>query len=47
MPAALNGLGLWVSLMLALTVINYGYPIMHLLATPNTAVPVIRIGAAR
>ena len=36
MPAALNGLGLWVSLMLALTVINYGYPIMHLLATPNT-----------
>ena len=46
MPAALNGMGLWVSLMLALTVINYGYPIMHLLTTPNTSVPVVRIGAA-
>jgi len=47
MPAALNGFGLWVSLMLALTVINYGFPIVHLMARPDTSVPVVRIGAAQ
>jgi cytochrome c oxidase subunit 1 len=47
MPAALNSLGLWVSLMLALTVINYGFPIIHLMATPQTSVPVIRVEGPR
>ena len=46
-PVALNGLGLWVSLMLALTVINYGFPIVNLLSMPNTSVPAIRVGAAQ
>jgi cytochrome c oxidase subunit 1 len=30
--------------MVALTVVNYGFPIAHLLATPDTAVPAVRIG---
>jgi cytochrome c oxidase subunit I len=47
MPAALNGLGLWFGLMLALTVINYGFPIAHLMALSSTSVPVIHIDAAR
>jgi len=47
MPAALNGFGLWVGLMIALTVINYGFPIADLLAVPNSAVPVVRIGSAQ
>ena len=46
-PAALNGFALWVSLMIGLTVVNYGFPIAHLLALPNTAVPIVRIGAER
>jgi cytochrome c oxidase subunit I len=47
MPVALNSLGLWVTLMLALTVINYGFPIVHLMARSDTSVPVIRIDHAR
>jgi cytochrome c oxidase subunit I len=47
LPAALNGFGLWLGLMVALTVINYGFPIAHLLATPGTAVPAVRVGALR
>ena len=46
-PAALNGFGLWVGLMIALTVVNYGFPIAHLLAVPETSVPVVRVGYAR
>ncbi len=45
LPAALNGFGLWVSLMVALTVVNYGFPIAHLLSLKNNEVPVISIGA--
>src|SRR5215475_9378409 len=41
LPAALNGFGLWLSLMIALTIVNYGFPILHLLSTPGTAVPAI------
>jgi cytochrome c oxidase subunit 1 len=44
-PAALNSLGLWAAMMIALTVVNYGYPIAQLAATPNAYVPVIPIGA--
>lgn len=43
-PAALNGLGLWVAMMLALTVVNYGYPIVQLALTPEASVPIIPIG---
>jgi cytochrome c oxidase subunit 1 len=46
-PAALNGFGLWVALMVALTLVNYGFPIAYLLATPGTAVPAVMVGAAR
>ena len=45
LPAALNGFGLWLSLMVALTIVNYGFPILHLMATPGTAVPAVVVGA--
>ena len=47
LPAALNGFGLWLSLMIALTLVNYGFPIAHLLTTPGTAVPIVTMGARR
>ena len=47
LPAALNGFGLWLGLMVGLTIVNYGFPIAHLLATPGTAVPAVRVGAPR
>jgi cytochrome c oxidase subunit I len=43
--AALNGFGLWLGLMVALTIVNYGFPIAHPLATPSTAVPAVWVGA--
>ena len=43
-PAVLNGFGLWVAMMVALTVVNYGYPIVQLALTPQAYVPVIPIG---
>jgi len=46
-PAALNGLGLWTALMLLLTLINYGFPIAHLMALHDTATPVVRVGGGR
>ncbi|MRW84881.1 cytochrome C oxidase subunit I [Pseudoduganella sp. FT26W] len=42
-PAALNGFGLWLALMIGLSVINYGFPIAQLINTPNTAVPAVPI----
>ena len=47
LPAALNGFGLWVGLMVMLTVINYGFPIFHLMFRPDSSVPVVHIGASR
>jgi len=44
-PAALNGFGLWVALMIGLTVTNYGYPIVQLALRPGGAVPAVYIGA--
>ena len=44
-PAALNGYGLWVGLMLLLTVINYGFPIANLIGRHDTSVPVVPMGA--
>jgi cytochrome c oxidase subunit I len=45
LPAALNGFGLWLGLMMGLTIVNYGFPIAHLLATSGTAVPAVRVEA--
>lgn len=44
-PAALNGFALWVAMMIALTVVNYGYPILQLAFTPDASVPIVPIGA--
>ncbi len=44
-PAALNGFGIWVALMVALTVVNYGFPIAQLVALKGTSVPAIPVGA--
>lgn len=43
-PAALNSFGLWLALMIGLTVVNYGFPIAQLWSLPNASVPVIPIG---
>jgi cytochrome c oxidase subunit 1 len=43
-PALLNTFGLWVGMMIALTVVNYGFPIVQLASLPGTAVPAITIG---
>lgn len=44
-PRVLNGLGLWVAMMIALTVVNYGFPIYQLARTQQAYVPIIPIGA--
>ncbi len=38
-PAALNGFGLWVALMIGLTVTNYSYPIVQLALRPGARSP--------
>ena len=43
-PAALNTFGLWVALMIGLTLINYGFPIAQLALLEGTSVPAIPIG---
>lgn len=45
MPVALNGFALWVGMMIALTVVNYGYPIVQLASLQEASVPVIPIGS--
>jgi cytochrome c oxidase subunit 1 len=44
LPAALNSFGLWIALMIGLTVINYGFPIVQLIARGETSVPAIFMG---
>ncbi|GAB7546864.1 cbb3-type cytochrome c oxidase subunit I [Cupriavidus sp. 8B] len=44
-PVALNGLGLWVAMMIGLTVVNYGYPIVQLASLKEASVPVVPIGS--
>src|SRR5436309_2683246 len=44
-PAALNSFGLWLALMIGLTVVNYGYPIAQLMTLPQTNVPAVYVGA--
>ena len=45
-PGALNGLARWVVLMIALSFVNYGYPIGRLAALDNTSVPVVPMRGA-
>jgi cytochrome c oxidase subunit I len=47
LPPALNGYGLWIGLMIMLTLINYGFPIFHLMVRSDTSVPLVHIGASR
>lgn len=44
-PALLNGYGLWVAMMIGLTLVNYGFPIFQLAMLENAYVPVIPIGS--
>jgi cytochrome c oxidase subunit 1 len=44
-PPLLNRFGLWVGMMIALTVVNYGYPIVQLAVLKDANVPVILVGA--
>ncbi len=46
-PKALNTFGLWLALMLGLSVVNYGYPIAQLLTLKQTSVPAVPIGSTR
>jgi cytochrome c oxidase subunit 1 len=43
-PVLLNGFGLWVAMMIALTVVNYGFPIAQLASLKETSVPAIHMG---
>ena len=43
-PRALNGFGVWAGLMIALTVVNYGFPIWQLLQIRTTSVPAVYVG---
>jgi cytochrome c oxidase subunit 1 len=44
-PVLLNGLGLWVAMMIGLTVVNYGFPIAQLAMLKEASVPVVPIGS--
>jgi cytochrome c oxidase subunit I len=46
-PKALNGFAVWAGLMIALTVVNYGFPIWQLLQIKTTSVPAIHVGDRR
>jgi cytochrome c oxidase subunit I len=46
-PAPLNSHGLWLGLMIGLTVVNYGFPIAQLMANPATNVPPVFVGPQR
>ena len=46
-PVALNSFGLWLALMIGLTIVNYGYPIAQLLVLNETNVPAVYVGASR
>jgi cytochrome c oxidase subunit I len=43
-PAALNSFGLWIALMIGLTITNYGYPILQLAVRSDTSVPAVYVG---
>ncbi len=46
-PVALNSFGLWLALMVGLTVVNYGFPIAQLMALSETNAPAVYVGAGR
>jgi cytochrome c oxidase subunit I len=46
-PLALNSHGLWIALMIGLTITNYGYPIAVLAGRSDTSVPAVYVGAQR
>ena len=46
-PAALNGYTVWVTLMILLTVTNYGFPVLNLAARSGTSVPAIYVGVEK
>jgi cytochrome c oxidase subunit 1 len=43
-PAGLNSFGLWIGMMIALTLVNYGFPIAQLASVKETSVPAIHMG---
>jgi cytochrome c oxidase subunit 1 len=43
-PSALNGFAVWVGLMIALTLVNYGFPIYQLATIERTSVPAVYVG---
>jgi cytochrome c oxidase subunit 1 len=45
LPAALNGYALWLALMIGLSVVNYGYPIVQLASLQQTSVPAVPVGS--
>jgi cytochrome c oxidase subunit 1 len=45
LPTSLNSFGVWMLLVVALTVTNYGYPVVQSLLLPNTGVPAYRLQA--
>jgi cytochrome c oxidase subunit 1 len=46
-PIALNGLGIWFALMVALTLVNYGFPIWQLAQQKETSVPAVYVGGGQ
>ena len=42
-PKALNSLGVWFALMVALTLVNYGFPIWQLAHLERTSVPAVYV----
>jgi cytochrome c oxidase subunit 1 len=42
LPVSLNSFGVWMLLVVALTVANYGYPLVQLLVQPDASVPAYR-----
>lgn len=44
-PVALNTFGLWVAMMIALTLVNYGWPIAQMAMLEEAYVPVIPVGS--
>jgi cytochrome c oxidase subunit 1 len=47
LPVALNSHGLWIALMIVLTITNYGIPILNLAVRSDTSVPAVYVGAQR
>jgi cytochrome c oxidase subunit 1 len=45
LPVVLNSHGLWIALMIVLTITNYGFPILNLVARSDTSVPAVYVGA--